>query len=310
MTDPSRRLAAVDVGSNTFHALVAELRDGQLEDVGAFVEMPELGAEVDRTGRIGPERTAQALAALESVVVRARGLGFERLVAGATSAVRRAEDGAEFLAAASAAIDEPVRLLGEQREAELSFLGVASRHAADEGWLMGDMGGGSTELVVADGMHALSWVSLRVGSGALAARYLSDPPRPGEREALRAAAAPEVRRAPECDARRLVVTGGTASNLPKVLSRDQPPKALTIGQLLIAAERLDAGEAAAVGRQYGLRGARVRALRGGVELLLLLLDHYGLDRFHVSDAGLRQGMILAFLERGDDWWQPLPQSPD
>jgi len=173
-----RRLAALDLGSNTVHALVAEVRDGAVEDAGAFVEMPELGAEVDRSGLIGPAKSAEAVAAVRSVLARAAELGYERLVAGATAAVRRAADGEAFLARVSDAIGEPVRLIGEAREAELSFLGVASRHAARHGWLMGDMGGGSTELVVADGMRALRWASLRIGSGALASRFLSDPPAP------------------------------------------------------------------------------------------------------------------------------------
>jgi exopolyphosphatase/guanosine-5'-triphosphate,3'-diphosphate pyrophosphatase len=297
-----RRLAAVDVGSNTVQALVADERDGRLEDVATFVEMPMLGVEVDRTGRIGPAKSAEGVAALESVLGRARELDPEVVLAGATAAVRRAGDGGELLARASDAAGVPVRLIGEEREAELSFLGVASRHAARHGWLMGDMGGGSTELVVADGMRALRLVSLRLGTGALAARFLSDPPRAGEREALRAAAVAEVRRAPECDAEKLVMTGGTATYLPRVLSTRTPPPLLTTGALLTAAERLDAGPADGVGVLYELPPARVRALRGGVELLLLLLDFYGLSQFHVSHAGLRQGMILAFLERGDDWW--------
>jgi exopolyphosphatase/guanosine-5'-triphosphate,3'-diphosphate pyrophosphatase len=298
----TRRLAAVDVGSNTVHSLVADLHDGRLEDVAHFSEMPELGAEVDRTGRIGPEKTAEAVAALRAVLAPARELGFEHLVAGATAAVRRAADRDEFLARTSDAVGVPVQLISEEREAELSFLGVASRHAARHGWLMGDMGGGSTELVVADGMSAVRWVSLGLGSGGYAARFLSDPPRFGEREALRAAAVPEVRRAPECEAQRLVMTGGTASHLPQVLSKRNPPMVLTTAALLTAAERLDAGPAGEIAPRYELPPARVRALRGGVELLLLLLDFYGLDRFHVSHAGLRQGMILAHEQRGDDWW--------
>jgi exopolyphosphatase/guanosine-5'-triphosphate,3'-diphosphate pyrophosphatase len=303
MSGDSRRLAAVDVGSNTIHALVAGAREGRVDDVAHFVEMPELGAEVDRTGRIGPAKTAEAIAAIEAVLTPARALGFEQLLAGATSAVRRAEDREEFLAAASETTGVPVRLIGEEREAELSFLGVASRHAARRGWLMGDMGGGSTELVVAEGMRAMGWVSLRIGSGGMAARHLSDPPRPGEREALRAAALAEVRRAPEFEAQKLVMTGGTASNLPPVLSAQNPPEVLTTDALLTAAQRLDANTADVLAARYGLPAARIRALRGGVELLLLLLDFYGLDRFHVSHAGLRQGMILAFLERGDAWWR-------
>jgi len=298
-----RRLAAVDVGSNTVHALVAEVRDGRLEDVDHFVAMPELGAEVDRTGRIGPAKAAEAIAALQEVLTPARALGFEHLVAGATAAVRRAADRDEFLAQASAAVGVPVRLLGEEREADLSFLGVATRHADRHGWLMGDMGGGSTELVVAEGTRALRWASLRVGSGGLASRYLSDPPRQGEREALRAGAMDEIGRAPECGARKLVMTGGTTSNLPLVLSRRHPPEVLTTRELARATELLDAGPADALAHRYDLPAARVRALRGGVELLLLLLDRYGLDRFHVSHAGLRQGMIQAYLQRGEDWWR-------
>ncbi|HXM56774.1 MAG TPA: hypothetical protein VOB72_15355 [Candidatus Dormibacteraeota bacterium] len=298
-----RRLAAVDVGSNTVHALVADVHDGRLEDVGHFVTMPELGAEVGRTGRIGPVKTAEAIAALESVLDQARVHGYEHLVAGATAAVRLAADRDEFLARATAAAGVPVQLLGEQREAELSFLGVASRHATERGWLMGDMGGGSTELVVAEGTRALRWVSLRVGSGGLAARHLSDPPRPGEREALRADAMAEIARAPQCEVEKLVMTGGTASNLPLVLSGHSPPEVLTRSDLRTAAERLDAAAATELAPRYELEEARVRALRGGVELLLLLLDRYDLDRFHVSHAGLRQGMILAWLERGGDWWR-------
>jgi exopolyphosphatase/guanosine-5'-triphosphate,3'-diphosphate pyrophosphatase len=296
-------LAAADVGSNTVHALVAAVEEGQLADLASYLEMPELGAAVDRTGRIGPEKTAEALAALRSVLDRSRAHDPELVVVGATAAVRRAADCEEFLAAASAAIGKPVRLIGEEREAQLSFLGVASRHGTRRPWLMGDMGGGSTELVAAEGRRMLGWVSLRAGSGALAARYLSDPPDPGEREALRQAALAEVRRAPACEADRLVMTGGTASYLPLALSTERPPQVLTTEALLAAVDRLDAAPAATLAERLGVPAARVRALRAGAELLLLLLDFYGLDRFHVSHAGLRQGMILAWLERGDDWWR-------
>jgi exopolyphosphatase / guanosine-5'-triphosphate,3'-diphosphate pyrophosphatase len=299
----SRRLAAVDVGSNTVHALVADVLDGRVEDVAYFVEMPELGAEVDRTGRIGPAKTAEAIAVLQNVLTPARRLGCERLLAGATAAVRRAADRDEFLERVSASIGEPVRLLSERREAELSFAGVAGVHAAEHGWLMGDMGGGSTELVAAEGRRALHWISLAVGSGGLASRFLSDPPRPGEHQALRAAAAVEVRRAPEWEAERLVVTGGTASNLPAVLDPEGRPSIVTVEALRTAVERLDAAPAGDLAPRFGLPEGRVRALRGGTELLLMLLERYRLDRFQVSHAGLRQGMILAYLERGDDWWR-------
>jgi exopolyphosphatase/guanosine-5'-triphosphate,3'-diphosphate pyrophosphatase len=276
-------------------------RPPTLTDVAHYVEIPELGREVAATGRIGPAKTREVIAALTSVIERARAHGYSELVAGATAAVRLASDRDEFLAAASAAIGTPVRLIGEAREAELSFDGVASRHASRRTWLMADVGGGSTELVVGSGSRLERWASLPLGSGSLAARHLSDPPRRGEREALRAAAVAEVGAAPECDTNRLVVTGGTAANLAFVLSRLRPPTVLTVAALLAAAERLDSAPAIDVAARVGLPEPVVRALRGGVELLLLLLDFYGMGQFHVSHAGLRHGMLLARLE-SDRWW--------
>jgi len=264
--------------------------------------MPQLGAEVTRTGRIGPQKSEETIAALRSVLDHAARHGYDHLLAGATAAVRRAADGAEFLARASMEIGTPLRLISEKREAELSFAGVASRHAAMDQWLMADVGGGSTELVVAHGRSLQRWVSLEVGSGSFAERFLSDPPDGGERERLRAAASPLIREAPGSSASKLVVTGGTAANLPVVISGHRPPHVLDTSALLVAADRLDAAPAASLASSIGLSEARVRALRGGVEILLLLLDRYGLDRFHVSYEGLRHGMLLAYLECRDDWW--------
>ena len=311
MPDPigaaANRLAAVDVGSNTVHVLVADAREHSgepsLDDVAHYVETPLLGAEVARTGRIGPDKSEETIAALRSVLGRAALHGYGLLVAGATAAVRRAADGAEFLARASDEIGTPVRLISEKREAELSFEGVAGRHAVQDRWLMADVGGGSTEVVVAHERHMEGWVSLELGSGSYAERFLSDPPGPGERERLRAAAFERVRDAPEAAVRKLVVTGGTASNLPLVIAPGRRLELVRVTDLTEAAQRLDAAPAAESAERFGLPEARVRALRGGVEILLLLLDHYGLDSFEVSYEGLRHGMLLAYLRCGDDWWR-------
>jgi exopolyphosphatase/guanosine-5'-triphosphate,3'-diphosphate pyrophosphatase len=301
------RLATVDVGSNTVHVLVADVEphdaETRVRDIAHYVEMPQLGAEVTRNGRIGPEKSEETIAALCAVLARAAEHGYGVLVAGATAGVRAAADGAEFLARASTGIGAPVRLISEKREAELSFDGVASRHAAEDRWLMADVGGGSTELVVATGRHLERWASLELGSGSLAELFLSDPPKPGDRERLRAAAVGGIREVPSSQASKLVATGGTATNLPLVVSRDEPPHLLSASDLLVAARRLDRGPAVDLGAAFGLPEARVRALRAGIEILLLLLDHYGLDSLHVSNEGLRHGMLLAYLRCGDDWWR-------
>ena len=299
------RLAAVDIGSNTVHALVADaVADRLLEDVAHYVEMPQLGATVSRTGEIGAPKRRQAVAALRRVVKKAAEHDYEVLIAGATAAVRNAADGRELLAEASHAIGVPVRLIDEGHEAELSFAGVAMRHSSKGEWLMADLGGASLELVPAVGKQMKAWASLEVGSGAYADRFLSDPPRDGERARLREAALTVIRRSPEADPERLVATGGTASNLTLVVSRRSPPAVLDQQALLSAEQRLDGEPAANVARRFGLPAKRVKALRAGVEILLLLLDWYGVHRLHVSHEGLRHGMLLAYLERGEAWADP------
>jgi exopolyphosphatase/guanosine-5'-triphosphate,3'-diphosphate pyrophosphatase len=296
------RLAAVDIGSNTIHVLVADVARNKLEDVAHYVEMPELGARVARTGSIGT-KSRIAIRALRSVIARARKHGFDRLIAGATAAVREASDGEAFAKKAGEAIGVPVHIISGGREAELSFLGVASRHAARREWVMVDLGGASTEVVIGRGHDMVRSATLPIGSGVLTSTYLSDPPRPEERARLRKAALRELAHAPDGDVQRLVATGGTASNLPFVLSRRSPPSVLTTADLLACERRLDARRAAEVARHVGLPPNRVKALRAGVEALLLFLDWYGLAVLQISHEGLRHGMLLAYLERGEDWWR-------
>ena len=299
------RLAALDIGSNTVHVLVADVVRGRLEDVGHFVEMPELGPQVARTGVIG-SRARPALAAVRKVLGQARALGYEELIACATQAVRQAGDGAAFIRQAREVVGVPVRIISSRREAALSFLGAASRHAVRREWVLVDLGGASTEIVIARDRKMLRSAALPIGSGVLADTYLSDPPKPEQRARLRKAALRELTGAPDGDVERLVATGGTASNLPTVLARRNPPAVLTTADLLTCETRLDRHRARQVAATVGLPVNRVKALRGGVEALLLLLDWYGLALFHVSHEGLRHGMLLAYLERGGDWWRDPP----
>ena len=296
------RLASVDIGSNTVHALVADVIKGRLEEVAHYVEMPELGAQVAQTGSIG-DRAKPAIRALRSVVAQARTHNFELLIAAATQAVRQAKDGAEFAQAAGEAIGATVHVISAQREAELSFLGVASRHAVRREWAMVDLGGGSTEVVIARGREMLRSTSLPIGSGVLASTFLSDPPKPEERARMRKAALRELAHAPGGEIERLVATGGTASNLPLVLTRKNPPLVLTTADLLTCEARLDGARASAVATTLGLPVNRVKAMRAGIEALLLFLDWYGLAVLHISHEGVRQGMLLAYLEKGQEWWR-------
>src|SRR5213082_2720768 len=152
-SDPMR-LAAVDIGSNTVHVLVADVVRGRLEDVAHYVEMPELGPHVARTGTVGT-RSGAVIRALRSVLAQAGTHHYEKLVACATEAVRQASDGEAFARQAGEAIGTTVHVISAAREAQLSFLGVASRHAAKRDWVMIDLGGASTEVAIGRGRDLL-----------------------------------------------------------------------------------------------------------------------------------------------------------
>src|SRR5438552_11062511 len=226
------RLAALDVGSNTVHVLVADVLRGELEDGAHYGEMPGLGPQVARSGVFG-SRAPAALCAIRKVIGQARSHGYDELLACATQAVRQASDGAAFVRQASAVLGVPVRIVSARREAALSFLGAASRHAIRREWALVDLGGASTEVVIARGKEMLRSATLSIGSGVLADRYLSDPPRLEERARLRKAALRELPHAPDGDVERLVATGGTASNLPAVLTRRNAPQVLTTADILV-----------------------------------------------------------------------------
>jgi exopolyphosphatase/guanosine-5'-triphosphate,3'-diphosphate pyrophosphatase len=296
------RLAAVDVGSNTVHALVADVVRGRLVDVAHYVEMPELGVTVARTGVLG-SRAKVAILALRAVVDKARTHNYELLIAGATQAVRQATDGKAFAREAGQAIGTTVHIIPARREAELSFLGVAGSHAGRREWTMVDLGGASTEVAIGLGRKMVRSATLPIGSGVLASTYFSDPPTPEERARMRKHALRELAHAPDGDVERLVATGGTATNLPLVLSRRNPPPVLTTADLLACEVRLDGALAVKVGESVGLPANRIKAMRAGVEALLLLLDWYGLALLHISHQGLRHGMLQAYLEKGTDWWR-------
>ena len=120
---------------------------------------------------------------------------------------------------------------------------------------------------------------------------------------MRRAALRELTQAPDGEVERLVATGGTASNLPLVLTRRTPPLVLTTADLLACEARLDRGRASRVAADLGLEANRVKAMRAGLEALLLFLDWYGLSVLHISHEGLRHGMLLAYLAQSEGWWR-------
>ena len=300
----TRRLAALDVGSNTVHLLVADAdAGGWLTDVAHDLTMPRIGKAVGATGEVGDTKLAEVTADVARFAGRARELGAETLLLGATEAVRRARDADRVLAAVGAAAGVPCVLIAPSAEARLSFRGATSRPDAPAGTaLVTDIGGASTECVLGEDGRIGALASVPVGSGVATDRWLaSDPPTGDERLACAAGVRALLEQAPEGAAASGIAVGGTATTLPLVLDRPEGDGVLDTVDIDELRRRLGEIDSTALAARHGVDPARARVLPGGLEVLAAVLERYGLDRVTVSHRGLRHGMILAHLERGEAW---------
>ena len=169
------RLAAIDLGSNTVHLLVADTGPGGADwrVVESDQRVTRLGEGLTAAGRLGAGPAERTAALVMEYVARARAAGAERVGIVATSAVREAANRAEFVAMLERATGERVRVISGEEEAALTLAGVLHGLGGplDGSTLLFDIGGGSTEYLVARAGAAVAAVSLRLGVVDLAERY-------------------------------------------------------------------------------------------------------------------------------------------
>jgi len=174
----TRRVAAVDCGTNSLRLLVADVGDGQLSDVERRMEIIRLGQGVDKTGRLAPEALDRMSAVLRDYagVIRKSGAAAVRMVA--TSATRDADNSAEFISRVKDILGLAPEVLSGDAEARLSFTGATAELTGAGPCLVADIGGGSTEFVLGDpGGPEVRAISVDIGCVRLTERHLhADPP--------------------------------------------------------------------------------------------------------------------------------------
>jgi exopolyphosphatase/guanosine-5'-triphosphate,3'-diphosphate pyrophosphatase len=322
-------LAAVDVGSNTIHLVVARpTEDGRdLVTLADELDMTRLGADISAHGALSPERMARAIAVLKAQQERAASLGaYEFLLIG-TEGVRAASNADEFLARVQREIGVTLQLISGEQEAALTYWGATSGlHGSDERRAVLDLGGGSMEVVIGEGTRILWRVSLPLGSGAMHDRYApSDPPRATELDRVRQETTTQLAAGhPPLPVAHAIACGGTATNLAALaagaLNISEPAGLgsmgssgassetdtaqlgqLTRDQLEALASLLCATPAAELTRRYGIMDARAQLLGAGEGVLQAAIQQLGADTLAISRRGVREGTILAWLHAGDRW---------
>ena len=320
--EPFGRLAAIDIGSNSIHMIVvAPQPSGAYRVLGREREMVRLGKTGLGEGVLSETAINDGLEALLRMTTLARLKGAGRVVAVATSAVREAANGKDFLGRVKVHTGLDVQLLSGADEGRLIYRAV--REVVDlgpGGAAIVDVGGGSTEWMRVQAGELVGVASLPLGSLRCAAHLKGDPPAAGSisrlRESIRSRLAVEVPRepaaapdpaAPDPMDLRLVATSGTAlccADLVDLFGGRKESatglrevRAKELGQLVARLRRMRRRELAEL---PPVGGPRSDSLMAGAILLQEVVAHAGVERFLVSDRALRDGLVLAALG------QPIP----
>ena len=299
---PASVHAAIDVGSNSVHLLVAEVAGARLTPLVDESTFLGLGDRVRREGTIGEELTAQLTAAVAAYAATARRLHARWIEVVGTEPLRRALDSARAVHAIEAAVGVPFHVLGHEEEGIATLLGATAGRPVTVDTLVVDIGGGSREFVVlAPGQHPRA-TGLRLGSATLSAELVAhDPPTPGEIGALLDAAREGLHGAPDAHPATVIAVGGTASNLARITGGESSGAVLSRADVRAALDVLAAAPADALVARHGLNPVRARILPAGAAIVLALLDRYRAGEVGVSDAGIREGIVLAISRAGRAW---------
>jgi exopolyphosphatase/guanosine-5'-triphosphate,3'-diphosphate pyrophosphatase len=300
-------LAAVDLGSNSFHLVVARYVHGQLVIIDRLREMVRLGAGLEPDGRLDKEVAGRALACLERFGQRLRDMRANSVRVVGTNALRLARRKQAFLERAREALGHPIEIISGIEEARLIYSGVAHTMPSEPGRrLVVDIGGGSTELIIGEGLNPLELESTQMGCVTLSEQCFAEGRLSGKRMVrARMAARLELEPIQAAFRRRgweqAVGSSGTIRAIGEAIRELDPGvQGITPAGL----ERL-LHELAALAniRELGLPAVteeRRAVFAGGVAILAEIFDVLGLERMQVADGAMREGLLYDLVGRFTD----------
>lgn len=307
MAPSSKRIGAVvDLGSTSVHLLVARVVDHRIEPLVDESVFLGLGEAVEAQGRLGEAGRQGLVEVLSRYASIARASEAVDITLVGTEPLRRLADASRIVHEVGRATAVPLNVLSHEEEAFLVLIGVTEGRPVEHDLLVVDIGGGSSELVLVGPERRAAAAGLRVGATRLTGRFVrGDPPSASELAALRAAATDAVAAAPAFRPAEVVLVGGPASNLLKVIPGGPASRRLGSGDLE-AAFRLVADEPSEeIAARCALRPARARILAAGVAIVEAIMLRFGVNEVRVADGGIREGTVLAVAHAGSSWRDQL-----
>lgn len=306
------RIAAVDVGSNSIHMVVAQVEaDGRFRVLDRAKDMVRLGRKTLSKGRLPAEAIDAGVRTLSAFRTLAERQGVSRITAVATSAVREAANGGDFIARVEEDVGLRVKVIPGREEARLIYLGV--RHAIDlsgKPTLIVDVGGGSVELILTENEQAVALESHKIGVARLSERFFAGgAPEPEEVGALESFLAdqldPMLGEFRARRVRRVVGTSGTMLNLigiaghlhgasPELHLNNYAVTGAEIAKVRRLLCRLGREERL---KLKGLDARRADLIVAGAVLTDFVLQRLGAKQLIACTWALREGVLLDFISR-------------
>jgi len=301
----TRRIAAIDIGSNSIRQIVADVTsDGVITVVDEMKEAPRLGADLDGTGQLGTQSMQRAAEAIGRMATLARQLGATRVEAVATSAVRDASNADQFVARVRQEAGLPMRVISGEDEARLSYLSALAHFDLGAGrTVVMDIGGGSLELALAADGVLDDLVSLPFGALRLTERHLRDGSSPKALKRLRREVRDGLR---DVISRRdwrgaqVIGSGGTFTNLASIhLARHGMLAARNVHETPVprvdVEHILDTLAAMSTAERHdvpGLNPERADIIVAGLAVAAEVLARLESRDLTVSRYGIREGLLL------------------
>jgi len=297
-------IAAVDLGSNSFHMIVTQVREGELHVLDHLREMVRLSSGLNARGQLSTAAQKRALACLARFGQRLGSLPRGAVRAVGTQTLRQAKNARAFLAAARKALGHPIDVIGGHEEARLIFIGASHALPPIQGRrLVIDIGGGSTECMLGTGFEATHMESLEIGCVSLTRRFFANGAI-AERNFARAeiAAALEFQNvAPAFRAlgwESAAGASGTVNAVAQILRANGWSSGdITRAGLIELRAALMAARRASRLKLAGLRPERADILAGGAAILMAAFDGLGLSSLRPADGALREGLLYDLLGR-------------
>ena len=310
-----RILAAIDIGTNSIHMVVVRIKPAlpAFTIIAKEKDTVRLGDRDPKTGDLTPEAMRRAMTALQRCQELAKSFNAEQIVAVATSAVREAPNGQEFLKQVNAELGLFVNLISGQEEARRIYLGVLSgMEFNSHPHIIIDIGGGSTELILGDSHEPRSLSSTKVGAVRLTAEYITtDPISHSEFQYLQAYIRGMLERPVEellahlepGEQPRLVGTSGTIESLATIHAREKlgiVPNPLNGYQLSRKdlkelVKRLASMSYAERAAFPGMSDRRSEIIVAGALILLEAMLLLGIESLMIGERALREGVIVDWM---------------